>query len=163
MCHWSIQGSFKSKVENRCQFFIFFNFLSEKIRKSAKPSLPSQTPSRPLEGVVSEIYPLPLLHLHSDHILQYGVWNVDMATSPAPICSNTKSKIFFNFLASKVWLLAVMDRTEEDALKRHERPRRQLNSHFLPKPLKQGDGPGHGEGAGGKKYHANGPLPLPLG
>ena len=55
-----------------------------------------------------------------------------MATSPAPICSNTKSKIFFNFLASKVWLLAVMDRTEEDALKRHERPRRQLNSHFLP-------------------------------
>ena len=54
-----------------------------------------------------------------------------------------------------------MDRTEEDALKRHERPRRQLNSYFLPKPLKQGDGPGHGEGAGGKKYHANGPLPPP--
>ena len=54
-----------------------------------------------------------------------------------------------------------MDRIEEDALKRHERPRRQLNSHFLPKPLKQGDGPGHGEGAGGKKYHANGSLPLP--
>ena len=53
-----------------------------------------------------------------------------------------------------------MDRIEEDALKRHERPRRQLNSHFLPKPLKQGDGPGHG---GGKKHHANGPLPLPLG
>ena len=39
-----------------------------------------------------------------------------------------------------------MDRIEEDALKRHERPRRQLNSHFLPKPLKQGDGPGHGGG-----------------
>ena len=72
-------------------------------------------------------------------------------------------RYFFNFLASKVWLLAVMDRIEEDALKRHKRPRRQLNSHFLPKPLEQGDGPGHGEGAGGKKYHANGPLPLPLG
>ena len=56
-----------------------------------------------------------------------------------------------------------MDRTEEDALKRHERPRRQLNSHFLPKPLKQGDGPSHGEGAGGKKYHANGPSPSLLG
>ena len=55
-----------------------------------------------------------------------------------------------------------MDRIEEDALKRHERPRRQLNSHFLPKPLKQGDGPGHGEGAGGKKYHANDPSLLSL-
>ena len=48
-----------------------------------------------------------------------------------------------------------MDRIEEDALKRHERPRRQLNSHFLPKP-------GHGEGAGGKKYHANDPSLLSL-
>lgn len=40
-----------------------------------------------------------------------------------------------------------MDRTEEDAPKRRERLRRQLNSHFLPKPLKQGNGPGHGERA----------------
>ena len=46
------------------------------------------------ERMVSEIYPLPLPHLHSNHVLQYGVWKVDMGTSPAPICSNTKSKIF---------------------------------------------------------------------
>ena len=44
-----------------------------------------------------------------------------------------------------------MDRTEEDALKRRERPRRQLNSRFLPKPLKQGNGPGHEERALGTK------------
>ena len=44
-----------------------------------------------------------------------------------------------------------MDRTEEDAPKRRERPRRQLNSHFLPKPFKQGNGPGHGERALGAK------------
>ena len=56
-----------------------------------------------------------------------------------------------------------MDRTEENAPKRRERPRRQVNSHFLPKPLKQGSGPGRGEGAGGKNYRAHGPLPLPLG
>ena len=75
-----------------------------------------------------------------------------MATSPAPICSSTKSKIFLTSqLTSKVWLLAVMDRTQEDAPKRRERPRRQLNSHFLPKPLKQGNGPGHGERAVGVK------------
>ena len=44
-----------------------------------------------------------------------------------------------------------MDRTEKDTPKRRERPRRQLNSHFLPKPLKQGNGPGHGERALGAK------------
>ena len=44
-----------------------------------------------------------------------------------------------------------MDRTEEDAPKRRERPRRQLNSHFLRKPFKQGNGPGRGERALGAK------------
>ena len=34
---------------------------------------------------------------------------------------------------------------------RRERPRRQFNSHFLPKPLKRGKGPGHGERALGEK------------
>ena len=61
------------KLKIDVNFLFFLIFLSEKIRKSAKPSLPSQTPGRPLEGVVSEIYPLPLLHLHSNHVLQYGV------------------------------------------------------------------------------------------
>ena len=51
-----------------------------------------------------------------------------------------------------------MDRTEENAPKRRERPRRQINSHFLPKPLKQGSGPGRGEGAGGKNYRAHAVL-----
>ena len=37
---------------------------------------------------------------------------------------------------SKDWLLTVMDRTEEDTPKRHERPlKRQLNYHFIPNPL----------------------------
>ena len=40
------------------------------------------------EGMVSKIYPLPLPlpHLHSNHVLQYGTWKVDMDTTPAPIC-----------------------------------------------------------------------------
>ena len=44
-----------------------------------------------------------------------------------------------------------MHQYEEEAPKRREIPRRQLNSHFLPKPLKQGNGPGHGERALGEK------------
>ena len=52
------------------------------------------------EGMVSNIYPLPLPHLHSNHVLQYGAWKVDMDTTPAPICFNTKSTMFFSFLAN---------------------------------------------------------------
>ena len=55
-----------------------------------------------------------------------------------------------------------MDRTEENAPKRRERPRRQINSHFLPKPLKQGSGPGREEGAGVKNYRAHGTPPPSL-
>ena len=57
-----------------------------------------------------------------------------MATSPAPICSNTKSKIFFNFLANvqsrcngQNW--GTRYKTSWKTAKR------QLNSHFIPKPI----------------------------
>ena len=57
-----------------------------------------------------------------------------------------------------------MDRTGEGAPKSRERPRRQLNSHFLPKPLKQGNGPGHGERALGAKVIVRmDPSPFLLG
>ena len=48
-----------------------------------------------------------------------------------------------------------MDRTEEDPPKRGrtKTAKRQLNSHFLPRPLQQGSGPGYGERAPGAKNY----------
>ena len=57
-----------------------------------------------------------------------------------------------------------MHQYEKEAPKRREIPRRQLNSHFLSKPLKQGNGPGHGERALGAKIIVRmDPSPFLLG
>ena len=85
-----------------------------------------------------------------------------MVASPAPICSNTKSKIFLTSLQTSKSLAARCNgqnwgRRSKTSWKT---AKRQLN--FLPRPLKKISGPGHGERAlGAKNYRANGPLPLP--
>ena len=87
-----------------------------------------------------------------------------MVASPAPICSNTKYKIFLTPLQTSKSLAARCNgqnwgRRSKTSWKS---AKRQLNSHFLPRKEKKRTWP-WGEGAGGKKkiYRANGPLPLP--
>ena len=87
-----------------------------------------------------------------------------MVASPAPICSNTKYKIFLTPLQTSKSLAARCN--GQNWGRRYKTSwktaKRQLNSHFLPRPLKKRSGPGHEERAlGAKSYRANGPLPLP--
>ena len=56
-----------------------------------------------------------------------------------------------------------MDRTEENAPKRRERPRRQINSHFLPKPLSKEADLAVGRALGAKITVRMDPSPSLLG
>ena len=61
------------KLKIDVNFLFFFNFFIRKNTKERETFTSFADSRQAIGGVVSEIYPFPLLHLHYNHVLQYGV------------------------------------------------------------------------------------------